>query len=109
MKHMHQFGIPNEICTDNSSQFQSVFKEMLEYLSILDFKIQPYSHQENSLVERANKEVLRHLRNFIFDSKVIAEWPSYLSQVEQIMNSHVSKSTGVSPVEMVFAGQVDLN
>lgn len=25
------------------------------------------------------------------------------------MNSHVSKSTGVAPVEMVFAGQVDLN
>jgi hypothetical protein len=109
MKHMHQFGIPNEICTDNSSQFQSVFQEMLEVLSIQDYKIQPYSHQENSLVERANKEVLRHLRNFIFDSKVIAEWPSYLSQVEQIMNSHVSKSTGVSPVEMVFAGQIDLN
>ncbi len=25
------------------------------------------------------------------------------------MNSHVSKSTGVAPVNIVFAGQVDLN
>ena len=73
MKHMHQFGIPNEICTDNSTQFQTVFQETLKLLSIHDFKIQPYSHQENSIVERANKEVLRHLRNFIFDSKVLKE------------------------------------
>ena len=109
MKHMHRFGIPLQICTDNSTQFKSVFEEMLSILSIHDYKIQPYSHQENSLVERANKEVLRHLRNFIFNSKVIANWPDFISQVEQIMNSHVSKSTGVAPVDMVFAGQVDLN
>ena len=109
MQHMTQFGIPNEICTDNSTQFQAVFQEMLEILSIKDYKIQPYSHQENSIVERANKEVLRHLRNFIFDHKVIADWPEFLPQVEQIMNGHVSKSTGVAPVDMVFAGQVNLN
>ena len=26
MQHMTQFGIPNEICTDNSTQFQAVFQ-----------------------------------------------------------------------------------
>jgi hypothetical protein len=109
MNHMHRFGIPNEICTDNSTQFKSIFEEMLSILSIHDYKIQPYSHQENSIVERSNKEILRHLRNLIFNSKVIANWPDFVSQVEQIINSHVSKATGVAPVEMVFAGQVDLN
>jgi hypothetical protein len=109
MKHMHRFGIPLQICTDNSTQFKSVFEEMLSILSIYDYKIQPYSHQENSLVERANKEVLRHLRNFTFNSKVKANWPDFISQVERIMNSYVSKSTGVAPVDMVFAGQIDLN
>jgi hypothetical protein len=109
MEHMTQFGIPNEICSDNSTQFEMVFKEMLEILSIKDYKIQPYSHQENSIVERANKEVLRHLRNFILDRKVIADWPDFLPQVEQIMNSHVSQATGMAPVDMVFAGQVNLN
>ena len=58
MEHMTQFGIPNEICTDNSTQFEAAFKEMLEIKSIKDCKIQPYSHQENSIVERSNKEVL---------------------------------------------------
>ena len=45
MEHMTQFGNPNEICTDNSTQFESVFKEMLEILSMKDYKVQPYSHQ----------------------------------------------------------------
>jgi len=107
--HMARFGIPNQICTDNSTQFKSKFEEVLKVLEIHNYKIQPYSHQENSIVERANKEVLRHLRNFIYDTKVIDEWPEYLPQVERLMNSHVSKSTGVSPADMVFAGQIDLN
>ena len=25
MKHMHRFGIPHEICTDNSTQFTVIF------------------------------------------------------------------------------------
>ena len=62
---------------------------MLKILSVHDYKIHPYSHQENSIVERANKEVLRHLRNFIFDSKVLNEWPNYLPQVEQIMTIQI--------------------
>jgi len=48
MKHMHRFGIPLQICTDNSTQFKSVFEEMLSILSIYDYKIQPYSYQEKS-------------------------------------------------------------
>ncbi len=53
--------------------------------------------------------MLQHLRNFIFDSKVIIDWPDFLPQVEQIMNSHVSQATGVALVDMVFVGQVNLN
>ena len=109
MTYMNMFGIPNEICTDNATQFESVFSEMLDLLQVHAYKIHPYSHQENSIVERANREVLRHLRNFIFDKKVIGAWPDYLPQGELIINSQISKATGVSPAEMVFAGQVDLN
>ena len=109
MTYMHMFGIPSEICTDNSTQFESVFAEMLDLLQAHAYKIHPYSHQENSIVERANREVLRHLRNIIFDEKIMRAWPEYLPQVEHIINSQTSRATGVSPVEMVFAGQVDIN
>ena len=109
IEHMNTFGIPDQLCTDNSTQFEGVFREMLEYLRVYNYKIHPYSHQENSIVERANKEVLRHVRNFIFDHRVINEWHKFISDVERIINSHIHKSTGIAPVDMVFAGQVNLN
>ena len=30
----------------------------------------PYSKEENAIVERSNKEIMRHLRNIIFDDRV---------------------------------------
>ena len=34
----------------------------------------PYSKEENGIVERANKEVNRHIRNIIFFDKIIPNW-----------------------------------
>ena len=109
MSHMYTYGVPVEICTDNASQFQGVFQEMLDLLTIYGYKVQAYSHQENGIVERANQEVLRHLRNVLFDTKVRDEWDKHLKLTESIMNAHINKSTGIAPVDVVFAGQVDLN
>ena len=34
-----------------------------------------YSHEENGLVERANKEVMKHLRQFLCDAKLqYSDW-----------------------------------
>jgi len=33
-----------------------------------------YSHEENGIVERANKEVMRHLRALFDDDKTFAHW-----------------------------------
>jgi hypothetical protein len=33
------------------------FQEMVEILRSEDYKIQPYSHEENGMVERVNKEI----------------------------------------------------
>ena len=106
---MTTYSIPNNICTDNSSQFQSIFEEMLSLLKINNYKIHPYSHQENSIVERANKEIQRHLRNLVFEEKLINEWYTLLPLVKRILNSKIHSATGVAPVDIVFAGQVDLN
>jgi hypothetical protein len=35
--------------------------------------ITPYSHEENGIVERMNKEVMRHLRDILFDKRSIAQ------------------------------------
>ena len=41
----------------------------------------PYS-KENGIVEWANKEVNRLIRNILFDHDVIDEWSSYLHMLE---------------------------
>ncbi len=47
-----------------------------------------YSKEENGLVERANQEVMRHLRAMLFDARVHDKW-SYeqLPMVQRIMNT----------------------
>ena len=106
---MCTFSTPNFICTDNASQFEEIFQETLRLLNIQNYKIQPYSHEENSIVERSIKEVQRHLRNIVYEEKIKNEWDTVHFLVERILNAKVSLSTGVAPADLVFAGQVDLN
>ena len=70
MSHMGTFGVPDEILTDNGSQY--VNKHLFDLFNLLrteHITITPYSSEENGIVERANKEVLRHLRNILYDTK----------------------------------------
>ena len=108
-KWMNTFGKPFSILTDNASQFQAIFKEALEVMGIDDRKIHPYSHQENAIVERSNKEVERHLRNIMFHEKIHAQWDEFCPIVERIKNNETCASTGVSPVELIFGRNVNLD
>jgi hypothetical protein len=69
----------------------------------------PYSKQENGIVERANKEVLRHLRAFIADSKILESWSSYLPLIQRIMNSTTHSVLGVTPASIVFGDSTRLD
>ena len=62
----------------------------------------PNSKQENAIVERANREVMRHLRGIIYDERVINEWSIYLPFTQRIMNSMIHSSTGLKPCVIVF-------
>ena len=108
IKFMSNFGIPSHICTDNATQFKSVFEDMLSLARINHYKIQPYSHQENSIVERANKEVLSAIRCLILEHKFKNDWDILCHVAKRIINSRIHSSIGISPAELVFAGQIDL-
>lgn len=58
LQHTGRYGVPDEILTDNGSAFISEqFKALCEKVGTDHIKITPYSHEENGIVERANKEV----------------------------------------------------
>jgi hypothetical protein len=104
------FGIPSEVVSDNGTQFaNSLVAEFLDTLETKDTKIQAYSKEENGIVERANKEVNRHLRTIVYNRKVKKQWSTYLALVQRIMNASVHSSIGVSPAQIVFGNSVRLD
>jgi hypothetical protein len=107
---MGRYGIPHTVLTDNGTQFANKIMDQLNtMLEIEHHKIHAYSHEENSIVERANKEIMRHLRDIIYDTRIFANWYKYLPFVQRIKNSEIHISTGVAPAQLVFGSQIDLN
>ena len=99
---MARYGVPRNILTDNASQFMAQYEATLKVLGIKNEKIHPYSHEENAIVERANREIIRHLRNILHESKIHDEWEDHLPDVMRIKNATRVSSTGVAPAELVF-------
>jgi hypothetical protein len=74
INHMCVYGVPCKITADNSTEFEKEFREAIEILQTENYKTHPYSHQENGIVERANKEVIRHMRNITYELRKQATW-----------------------------------
>ena len=68
-----------------------------------------YSSEENGIVERANQEVLRHLRALLFDSRVHDKLSfKQLPLVQRIMNTVEKTSTGVTPADLILSHAIRL-
>jgi hypothetical protein len=87
-----------------SDLVQSVF----DLSGVNSITVVPGSKQENSIVERANREVMRHLKNIVYDVRVLSEWSIYLPFAQRIMNSMIHSSTGVRPCEIVFGRDIGM-
>jgi len=61
------------------------------------------------LVERGNKEAMRHVRGIIYTRKVIANWSAYLPLVQRIMNASVHSAIGSSPAQLLFGNAIALD
>jgi transposase InsO family protein len=108
--HVARFGIPNQLLSDNGSQFMNdVVQTLISMMGIESLTTIPYSKEENAIVERANKEVNRHLGAFVNEESLQHRWSSFLPLIRRIMNSSKHSSTGYTPAEMLFGGQIDLD
>jgi len=104
-----RYGTPRRILSDRGPEFvNEVIKHLFETMKLEHTKTLAYSKQENSIVERSNKEVLRHLRAIVTDRMVIQEWWMYLPLVQRAMNASKHERLGVSPAEIVFGSATRL-
>jgi hypothetical protein len=105
-----RWGVSTQILTDNGTQFlNSAIDECLTYMGVESVQILAYSKQENSMVERVNREVQRHLKACIFEKNLIETWEEDLPLVTRIINSTRHKSIGVSPAQLIFGNAIDLD
>ena len=108
-EHFGRYGQPFIIRSDNGTQFcNDIIDELLKCADVIHVRTTPYSHEENGIVERANKEILRHLRAVMFDKNIHSEWNRALPFVQRILNAELNTTTGVRPYQILFGLSVDL-
>ena len=80
LNHIGRFGSPEVIHTDQGPAFHNeLVQELLRLCAIENSFATAYSSEENGIVERANQEVMRHLRD---------KWSfEQLPLVQRIMNT----------------------
>ena len=104
------FGFPSKIRTDNATMFvNEIIDCLLRNIGSEHIRIHSYSHEENGIVERLNKEVNRHVRAIAFGIKNKTKWNKYLPLVQCTINSMIHKSIKVSPAQIVFGNAVTLD
>jgi hypothetical protein len=110
LSHVCRYGTPMTIRSDRGTQFVNGIISQLLCLLQTDHELSlAYSKEQNAIVERANKEVMRHLTAIIFDRRISDVWSSeYLPLVQRIMNAKVHDTIGVSPAELVFGKAINL-
>ena len=108
--HVGRFESPEVIHTDQGPAFHNeLVTELVRLCGIEQSFATAYSSEENGIVERANQEVLRHLRALLFDSRVHDKWSfEQLPLVWCIMNTVEKTSTGVTPVELILSHSIHL-
>jgi hypothetical protein len=67
-----------------------------------------YSHQENVIVKRVNKELIRHLRAILLEYSLYNDWSLAIPFVQRIINTNKHSSLGVSPSQILFSNNLDL-
>jgi hypothetical protein len=103
MWHMGHWVTPIEVIHDGGTEFANKkIKEFFHACGVRDIKTTPYSKEENSLVERANKEVMRHLRTILFHTNITTHWESHLGTIMKIMNHQKRGSSFPSPASLLL-------
>jgi transposase InsO family protein len=99
LSHVYRYGTPMTIRSDRGTQFVNGIISQLLCLLQTDHELSlAYSKEQNAIVERANKEVIRHLTAIILDRRISEVWYSeYLPLVQRITNAKVHDTIGVSP------------
>ena len=107
LKHFGRYGAPHQLRSDNSPHF--IVDLICEFLHLIDVShtlTLAYSKQENTIVERYNKENNRHLRALTFENLSLTDYKKSLPFVQIILNSNHSDRLKISASQMLFGNML---
>ena len=98
-------GIPDEILTDQGTNFMSsLLEEIYQLLHIKRIRTTPYHPQTDGLVERFNGTLKGMLRKFV--SRNQKDWDEYLPYLLFAYREVPQETTGFSPFELLYGHHV---
>ncbi len=90
-----RFGAPFSVLSDNGSEWQGQFAELLRRYGIKSLRTQPHTPTTNGLAERAIQTIRTRIMRLIGTDQ--AGWANALPQVLLSLRAEPQASTGVSP------------
>ena len=105
MKFISRVGVPEEVLTDQGTNFMSqLMKELYSLLQVKGIRTSPYHPQTDGLVERFNQTLKAMIRKFVV--KEGKDWDKLLPYLLFAYREVPQDSTGFSPFELLYGRAV---
>jgi hypothetical protein len=105
-----RYGAPQTISSDQGTEFvNDIISELTTLFKCTQRFTIGYRPQSNGIAERANREIIRHLRAIVLTDRVKKLWSLALPMVQRIMNALKSSATGYAPSTIVYGSCVNLD
>jgi len=83
--------------------------DLQRFMGVEKIDTLPGIHEENSIVERRNKEVVRHVKAIVNHRKIKHQWSDVLPMVQRIINAEILYGLNVSPAQILFGNAITLD
>ena len=108
-QHFGRYRAPQMIRSDRGSHFANdLIKQFLVSTGTPHNLTLAYSKQENTIVERVNKEINRYTHSFLYDTNDVYQYKNCLPFIQRILNSSIHSSKNASPANLLFGNQLIL-
>lgn len=98
------FGIPKTILNDQGTDFTSkLMKNVTKIFQTKNILSSPYHPQTNGALERSHLTLKDYLKHYINENQ--NNWDEFIPFAMFAYNTHVHKSTGFTPYEVLFGNK----
>ena len=105
-----RFAIAEVIKSDNAKIFTSeLITEFVKMIGTRTTFSISHKHESNAIIERGNREVVRHIRCFTSELKKNNEWSRFVPMMCRIVNSTINKITGFRPSQIIYGNFITLD